>query len=121
MEVVASALGIIAALVAAIRWLMKINFKQSKEILQTKKDLYSERFEGLKKVTNELEASLKDTKLKLDKVMETLNRTRLEVENTKDKMSEYVETTEKKMSLFQSTVVQLSKDLILIKSTKPKG
>ncbi|MBK8260150.1 MAG: hypothetical protein IPK80_02295 [Nannocystis sp.] len=113
-----SALGIISALVTGGVWLLKYNAKLQSQMLKAKKDLYEERFENLKKALGGLEyrlslhaGELKDNSTRLVKVTTQL-------EKTENKISSYVETTEKKLASFETVVVKISDDLIMLKNKK---
>lgn len=120
-ELVVSALGIIGSLVAAIRWLMKVNFKQNKELLAAKKDLYQERFENLKAVTNELEISLKKTNLKLDEAMKESRAARAELIKAKEEIIRYVESSEKQLKFLREQVIKLGGETFMVTSQETKG
>lgn len=114
----ASALSIIGSLVGGGIWLLKYNAKLQGQMLKAKKDLYEERFENLKKALGGLEyrlslhaGELKDNSTRLVKVTTQL-------EKTEDKMSSYVEATEKKIASFETVVVKISDDLIMLKNKK---
>lgn len=113
-----SALGIISALVTGGVWLLKYNAKLQSQMLKAKKDLYEERFENLKKALGGLEyrlslhaGELKDNSTRLVKVTTQL-------EKTENKISSYVEATEKKLASFETVVVKISDDLIMLKNKK---
>lgn len=113
-----SALGIISALVTGGVWLLKYNAKLQGQMLKAKKDLYEERFENLKKALGGLEyrlslhaGELKDNSTRLVKVTTQL-------EKTENKISSYVEATEKKLERFETVVVKISDDLIMLKNKK---
>jgi archaellum component FlaF (FlaF/FlaG flagellin family) len=118
--VIASALTIIASLVGGGIWLMKINHKYAQQTIDAKKDLYRERVENLKTAIQSLENKLAATDQKLDVTMKQLGAATRTIEETKTQMVGYVEATEKKIATFESAIVKLSNDLIMLK-TKPKG
>ncbi len=116
--VVGSALTVIGSLVGGGVLLIKMNYKQGRELLATKKDLYQERFENLKAATESLQKSLTFNEKKLEDTTQTLLKTSMKLEETKKQMVEYVEVTEKKLSRFESVTIKLSEDLLMIKNKK---
>lgn len=122
--VIGSALGIIAALVSGGAWLMKLNFRLSQQTLKAKQDLYAERFENLKKVTNALQTQLltaeKEFAERVEGVTKRLEIAHRELQETKNLIVKYVETTDRKMKLFETRMIEITNDLKILKS-KPKG
>lgn len=113
-----SALGIISALVTGGVWLLKYNAKLQGQMLKAKKDLYEERFENLKKALGGLEYRLTIHAGELKENSTRLVKVAAQLEKTEDKISSYVEATEKKIENFESVVVKLSDDLIMLKNKK---
>lgn len=113
-----SALTIIAALTKAVHWLMKRNFALSQQTLQAKKDLYQERFENLKLTIGQLEIKLAKAEKALEDNSSRVTKATVALETAKQEMVSYISNSEKKLESFQSEVVKLSKDLILIRNKK---
>lgn len=113
-----SALTIIAALTKAVHWLMKRNFALSQQTLQAKKDLYQERFENLKLTIGQLEIKLAKAEKSLEDNSSRVTKATVALETAKQEMVSYISNSEKKLESFQSEVVKLSKDLILIRNKK---
>lgn len=121
MEVIGPALTIISALVGAVVFVLKVNYKQSQQLLKSKKDLYQERFENLKVVTNELEKSLRQTVSELTETRQVLNVTRRELSESRQEMGRFIEATEKEIKALKTQVIQLTDNVMLITSSKGKG
>lgn len=113
-----SALGIISALVTGGVWLLKYNAKLQSQMLKAKKDLYEERFENLKKALSGLEYRLSLHAGELKENSTRLVKVTSQLEKTENKMSSYVDATEKKLERFETVVVKLSDDLIMLKNKK---
>ena len=88
------------------------------EMLKAKKDLYEERFENLKKAFGGLEYRLSLHAGELKENSTRLVKVTTQLEKTENKMSSYIETTEKKIASFETVVVKISDDLIMIKNKK---
>lgn len=114
----ASALSIIGSLVGGGIWLLKYNAKLQGQMLKAKKDLYEERFENLKKALGGLEYRLSIHAGELKENSTRLVKVTTQLEKTEDKMSSYVEATEKKIASFETVVVKISDDLIMLKNKK---
>mgnify|MGYP001566965542 CR=1 FL=1 len=119
-----TALTIIGTLAGAGVLLLKMNFKLGQQTLRAKQDLYAERFESLKIITGNLESELKTTRTELRKELAAtktqLHLTTCALNETKQTMVGYVESTERKMKAFETQIINLTNDLIFIKS-KVKG
>lgn len=113
-----SALTIIAALTKAVHWLMKKNFALSEQTLKAKKDLYQERFENLKLTIGQLEIKLAKAERSIEDHAQRVTKATVALETTKQELVSYVANSEKKLENFQSEIVKLSKDLILIRNKK---
>jgi predicted nucleic acid-binding Zn-ribbon protein len=120
LPILASAITIIGSLVGGGVWLLKVNFRLGQQTLKAKKDLYQERVENLKELVKSLENRLTQTEKKLDDAMLRISAATRTIEVSNQSMVSFVESTEKKISVFESTVLKLSNDLLIIKS-KPKG
>lgn len=115
-----SALTIIGTLVGGGVWLMKMNFRLGQQTLKAKKDLYEERFQNLKGVIENLQNRLVQHEIKLEETSKRLVVATSALEKNEKHMVNYVDSTEKKIASFETAVVKLSNDLIMLK-TKPKG
>jgi chromosome segregation ATPase len=113
-----SALGIISALVTGGVWLLKYNAKLQGQMLKAKRDLYEERFENLKKALGSLEYRLTAHAGELKENSTRLVKVTTQLEKTENKISSYVEATEKKIASFETVVVKISDDLIMLKNKK---
>lgn len=113
-----SALGIISALVTGGVWLLKYNAKLQGQMLKAKKDLYEERFENLKTALGGLEYRLSLHAGELKENSTRLVKVAGQLEKTENKMSSYVEATEKKIASFETVVVKISDDLLLLKNKR---
>jgi len=119
-EAITSALAIIASLTGGVMWLMKVNYRQNIHIIKTKSDLYQERYDQLKKLLSEFETKLENTTVELQRVTIELKKNTSHSETLEKEINKYVQSTEKRMSAFQSTIQRLSEDLIIVKS-KPRS
>ncbi|CAB4170005.1 hypothetical protein UFOVP903_44 [uncultured Caudovirales phage] len=115
-----SALTIIGSLVGGGLWLMKANFKLSQQTLAAKKDLYQERFENLKGALATLEDRLRTYESSATETSRRLTIATSKLEQAEIQLARYSAATEKKIESFESVIVKLSNDLIMIKN-KPKG
>lgn len=115
-----SALTIIGTLTGGGVWLMKMNFRLSQQTLKAKKDLYEERFENLKAVVQKLEFELSQHRSELVENSARARAVVVSLEKTEKQMTAYASATEKKIESFESALVKLSDDLIMVKS-KTKG
>lgn len=113
-----SALGIISALITGGVWLLKYNAKLQGQMLKAKKDLYEERFENLKTALGGLEHRLSIHAGELKENSTRLVKVSNQLEKTENKMSGYVEATEKKIASFETVVVKISDELIMLKNKK---
>lgn len=118
LSLLGSALGIISALVTGGVWLLKYNAKLQSQMLKAKKDLYEERFTNLKAVIGELEKRLANHEAELKTNSVRLAKATAQLEKTDAQMVNYVESTEKKIKAFETVVVKLSDDLIMLKTKK---
>lgn len=115
-----SALTIIGTLAGGGVWLMKMNFRLSQQTLKAKKDLYEERFENLKAVVQKLEFELSQHRSELIENSARAKAAIAQLEKTEKQMTAYASATEKKIESFESVLVKLSNDLVMVK-TKSKG
>lgn len=120
LTIVGSALTIIASLVGGGIWLMKVAFKLSQQNLQSRKELYAARIDGLKNVTHSLEDKLERVEKDLDSAMTRLETVAENLEETKNIMVSYVDSADEKVKSFEKKLEKLSNDLIIVKS-KIKG
>lgn len=120
LELLGSALAIIGTLAGGGVWLMKMNFRLSQQTLKAKKDLYEERFENLKAVVQKLEFELSQHRSELIENSARAKAAIAQLEKTEKQMTAYASATEKKIESFESVLVKLSNDLVMVK-TKSKG
>lgn len=113
-----SALGIISALVTGGVWLLKYNAKLQSQMLKAKKDLYEERFENLKTALGGLEHRLSIHAGELKENSTRLVKVTAQLEKTENKIAAYADATEKKIASFETVVVKISDDLLLLKNKK---
>jgi len=115
-----TALTIITSLVGGGVWLMKYNAKLAGQTMKAKKELYDERVQNLKATISGLEQRLYTHEKNLEATTHKLVAATATIERTEKQMVSYVASTEKKIASFESVIVRLSDDLMIIKS-KPKG
>lgn len=97
-----------------------MNFRLSQQTLKAKKDLYEERFENLKAVVQKLEFELSQHRSELIENSARAKAAIAQLEKTEKQMTAYASATEKKIESFESVLVKLSNDLVMVK-TKSKG
>lgn len=72
-EIITSGLAIIATLAGTVRWLIQVYFKQSKELAQTKGDLYLVKMESLKQALEENKECMNQFQLEIHKISKDQN------------------------------------------------
>lgn len=120
MEIIASVLGIITVVVGGIFWLMKVNYRQSKDLLHLERDINSKKISELQAVVDDHKRALHYTNKQLEMTDVELRKVRSEMLETQSSIKTFVQSAETRAQLIESKVIHLSKELMMIKTTKTK-
>ncbi len=120
--------GLLASIFAGIRWLMHVNYKQSKENISLRNELTTRSISEMRNMVSELMARMdksdgnqKAFELHLDQTVIDIKKAN---EQTITTVQEYTFATEKKLKLFEgrlSEIVELGKDVFMVKGPKKDG
>lgn len=121
-ELVLSIIGVIASVVALIRYLISAYFKKADEHEKLKNSLTVQEIKELREITDELKSKLNQTMEELKQTSEDLkayknlySRAAQELENLNSGLADYVRQSKEKFKKIETDVENLGK-VIIVKS-----
>lgn len=124
-EVIGTIFSLLVALVGIIRWLMQVNFKQNKTIEDLRTETYAKAIEKLESITDNHTKIIGDFMLKIKEreaaeleIIDRLNKVQAAYEGSSQEMQHFVKDTKQRLAFTESKVVELGKDLFMIKGKR---
>jgi len=117
-EVVLTILGLILTLATMIKLLLNEYFKKAKEVEELKNNYQQSNINELKNAIDEFKKELRNLKLSLEDSIQKSKQNNDNIKDITQKLDKYTEKSDYRISKIESTIIEIGKNLFIIKGNK---
>ncbi len=115
-EALIALFGTIGSFVGAIRWLMQVNYKQSVQLQNQKREQTQKAIEELKTITDELKKEIKIIQAELKEASGGFKNNQLGFNRISDSLKEYIDENKKRFSRIETEIIRISDETTLYRT-----
>ncbi len=115
-EALIALFGTIGSFVGAIRWLMNVNYKQSVQLQNQKREQTQKSIDELKAITDDLKKEIKTIQVELKEASTGFKNNQLGFNRITDNLKDYIDENKKRFSRIETEIIRISDETTLYRT-----